>query len=238
MKTRIKKTILVMAAAGLVVLIGSHGASAGSLYEYYTSTEKETLKKETGDMGRELRASFKQGSVAKQQQKIDFAEYFSNLKKTVLFSTRLATYSEYETDLKFARDKEVFKGLPEEGTGSGKKAHVADRKDFVRNKFSRMKKNVEEEIETYDDLIRLSLDACETITKNDLSGILDNPAFRGKVNHFTEGEAFKEYRAKQGRFKQRWTEISKRISAQFALWQPSPASPDDPIINPRIIGAI
>ena len=101
-----------------------------------------------------------------------------------------------------------------------------------------MKKNVEEEIETYDDLIQLSLDVCETVTENDLSGILDNPAFRGKVKHFREGEAVKEFQAKQGRFNKRWTEISNRISAQFALWQPRPASPDDPIINPGIIGAI
>ncbi len=39
-------------------------------------------------------------------------EYYSNLKKMVLFATKLSIYSDYETDLQFARVNEVFKGLP------------------------------------------------------------------------------------------------------------------------------
>jgi len=231
-------TMLGFLVAVLVTVPGVHTASAESLYESYTSTTKDTLTKETNDMGRKLRTVFAQDSVKKFQQRIDFADYFSNLKKTVLLATKLATYSEYETDLKFARDKEIFKGLPEDSRPSRRNGPQVDRKDFVRNKYDRMKKNIEEEIETYDDIIRLSMDTCETIAENDLSGILESPTNHEKVLQFTESKPYREYQGKRSQFEKGWPLLASRISVQFSLWEASLPSPEDPIINPEIVGAI
>ena len=155
----------------------------------------------------------------------------------MLFANRLAVYSEYETDLRFARDNEVFKGLPEVSP-AGANSSQLDRKDFVKNKYGRMKKNIEEEIETYKDLILLSLDTCETLTTNDLSDILGNENHRIKISKFMQDEDYREFQTRRAGFGERWPELESRMSVQFAPWLPKPPSPDDPIINPNIVGAI
>ena len=221
--------------AGVILAPVNRGASADSLYEYYSNTSTDSLKQQTAQMGKQLRAVFNHSTVAANQQKIDFAEYTANLKKAVRYATRLATYSDYETDLRFARDNEIFKGLPEDTPKSAKKP---DRKGFVNSKYTRMKKNIQEEIETYDDLIRLSLDACETITQNDLSGVLDNASNRGRIERFTQSKGYREYVSKQARFKETWPQLAMRISAQISLWQQPPPSPNDPILDAHILGAI
>jgi len=230
--------ITVLTAAGIVAATAGSAGAAGSQFEFYTNTSKEDLKVETEEMGQTIKGLFRQASVAKQQQKIDFAEYFSNLKKTVLFATKLANYSEYETDLRFARDNEIFKDLPEERERSATPGSGVGRKDFVRNKYERMKKNTEEEIETYDDLIRLCLDACETIVDNDLSGILSVPAFQSKIDRFTESADYRAYLHNRKGFGKRWPMLENRLSAQFSRWRPERPSPDDPILNPQLIGAL
>ena len=238
MKTRIQMTVLGILVAALVLLPGVRGVSAESLYEYYTGASKDALVKETGDMGEKLRTVFAQDSVKAYQQRIDFAEYFSSLKKAVLLSTKLATYSEYETDLVFARDKEIFKGLPEDTPDPRSNGPRFDRKGFVSSKYDRMKKDINEEIETYDDIIRLSLDTCETVTENDLTGILESPKHREKMAQFSESKPYQDYLAKENFLRKGWPALAGRISVQFSLWQASRPSPDKPIINPSIVGAI
>ena len=236
MKTMFKKKALAVLTAICLVVTANY-AVGESLFDYYTNTPTETLYIEASDMNTNLRTVFSQGSVHKQQQKIDFAEYFSNLKKTALFATRLAVYSKYETDLRYARDNEVFKGLPED-IPSRNNGPPLDRKDFVKNKYGRMKKNIEEEIETYNDLILLSLDTCETLMTNDLSDILGNKGHRDKINKFMQGEEYREYQTRRAGFRERWPELESRMSAQFAAWQPKPPSLDDPILDPDIVGSI
>ena len=233
-----KKTAVYIVVSGLLLATANLAAAGNSLFEYYTKTTPETLKAETGEMGAKLKTAFSQNSIKSKQEKIDFSEYFSNLKKSVLYASKLATYSEYVTDLRFARDKEIFKGLPDEEKTYGKSTPPLDRKEFVTNKYGKMKKNVEEEIETYNDLILFSLDTCETLTENDLSGILQDPYNHGKVRNYIRGDEYRSYEAKKERLNQTWPELLGRISAQFAVWEPRPASPHDPIIDPKIIGAI
>ena len=234
----IKNSGKAIVLAGVLIILSGQWAAAGSLYEYYTSAATETLKTETKGMGKELSATFNQKGISSRQQKIDFADYYSNLKKLVLYSSKLATYSEYGKDLRFARDNEVFKGLPTETKAPGKNEPQLDRKDFVNRKYGEMKKNVEEEIETYVDLIKLSLDACETLTQNDLSGFAESKKHRARVVSFKRGKEFRYYLEKRGRLAERWPTLAARISNQLSLWDPRPASPDDPLINVKIAGAI
>ena len=234
----IKNSGKAIVLAGVLIILSGQWAAAGSLYEYYTSAATETLKTETREMGKELSAVFSQKGISSRQQKIDFADYYSNLKKLVLYSSKLATYSEYGKDLRFARDNEVFKGLPTETKAPGKNEPQLDRKDFVNRKYGEMKKNVEEEIETYVDLIKLSLDACETLTQNDLSGFAESKKHRARVVSFKRGKEFRYYLEKRGRLAERWPTLAARISNQLSLWDPRPASPDDPLINVKIAGAI
>jgi len=224
--------------AGVLIILSSQWAAAGSLYGYYASASTETLKTETEEMGKQLSAAFNHKGISSRQQKIDFADYYANLKKLVLYSSKLATYSEYGKDLRFARDNEVFKGLPTETSSNGKSGPQLDRKDFVNKKYGEMKKNVEEEIETYVDLIKLSLDACETLTQNDLSGFAENKKHRDRIVNFKRGKEFRHYLEKRGRLAGRWPSLAARISNQLSLWDPRPPSPDDPLINTKIAGAI
>jgi len=228
----------IIVLAGVLIILSSQWAAAESLYEYYTSASAKTLKTETVEMGKELSATFNQKGISSCQQKIDFADYYSNLKKLVLYSSKLATYSEYGKDLRFARDNEVFKGLPEETGATIKSEPQPDRKDFVNKKYGEMKKNVEEEIETYIDLIKLSLDACETLTQNDLSGFAENQKFQDRVVDFKRGKEYRHYLEKRGRLAEKWPLLNARISIQLSLWDPRSASPDDPLINTKIAGAI
>ena len=234
----IRKNGRAIVLAGVLIILSGQWAAAGSLYEYYTSASTETLKTETREMGKQLSSVFSHGGISSRQQKIDFADYYSNLKKLVIYSSKLATYSEYGKDLRFARDNEVFKGLPKETSAVKKSEPQLDRKDFVNRKYGEMKKNVEEEIETYVDLIKLSLDACETLTQNDLSGFAESEKYRNSVVSFKRSKDFRGYLEKRGRLAERWPSLSVRISDQLFLWDPKPASPDDPLINVKIAGAI
>ena len=236
--------IKIIRQAGAAVILGGlslvtiHGAWAESLYEYYVSASAETLRTETAEMGKELTAAFGQSAISNRQQRIDFAEYYSHLKKTAIYAGRLSGYSEYERDLQFARDNEIFKGLPEKAARDDKGAPQLDRKDFVNKKYVGMKKNVEEEIATYTDLLKLSLEACETLIQNDLNGFADNKVYQERIQDFKQGKEFREFQARMPRFAAAWPDLAARISRQLARWDPHPPSPDDPIIDTKIAGAL
>ena len=101
-----------------------------------------------------------------------------------------------------------------------------------------MKKNVEEEIDTYVDLLKLSLEACETLIQNDLNGFAENKVCQERIADFKRSREFREYLAKAPRFAGKWPDLAGRISRQLSRWDPKPASPDDPIIDTKIAGAI
>ena len=139
--------------------------------------------------------------------------------------------------MQFARDKEVFKGLPEEGAAVDAST-MEERREFVASKYQRMTRNVEEEIETYIDMMQISLDACESLAVNDLNGMFERTENQKKIRTFLRGSSFVSYKNNQPDFSQRWHELSLRIDAQLALWQPKAASPSDPLIAPHFIEAL
>ena len=101
-----------------------------------------------------------------------------------------------------------------------------------------MKQNVEDEIATYVDLMALSLDACEILSENDLSGFLEREKIASRVRALMKSKAYEEYEAKETHFADGWPDMSARLSVQLALWRPGPPSPNDPILDPTIVGAI
>ena len=228
-------TIMLLVVFGSAGFFRVPGARAGSLYEYYADAKVDQLQQETTEMGQKLKKTFSQENIARNQQKIDFAAYFANLKKAVLYAGKLATYSQYQEDLAFARDNDLFKGLPEEPAADQSPRAHNERREFVEEKYERTKHNVEEEIETYVDLLNLALDNCESMSANDLSGFLDREENRRKINKWLNGEEYQAYRRRAAELGRSWPGIEKRITGQCALWQGRPAKPMAPIINAGLI---
>ena len=236
-----KKLLLTAMALVMIVGIGSFKvdpARAESLYEYYADTASAELEKETRTMGRELKETFSQNNIHHNQQKIDFATYFTNLKKAVLYSGKLSTYSQYHEDLAFARDNEVFKGLPAEPHDQTSNKELRMRKEFVAEKYERTKLNVEEEIDIYIDLLTLALDVCESMSVNDLSGFVALEENRAQIVKWLHGDQYAAYRRTAANLGQAWPEIEKRIADQCTLWQGRPATPDAPIISAKLVGSL
>ncbi len=220
----------------LAIVVGFGGlkvdpVQAQSMYEYYADASSAELDKETRSMGLELKQTFSQENVYRNQQKIDFATYFTNFKKAVLYGGKLSTYSEYHEDLAFARDNEVFKGLPEEPQDRISDKELRARKELIGEKYERTKLNVEEEIDIYLDLLSLALDVCESMSANDLSGFMVSEGNRTKILKWMRSDQFKTYLGKAGNLGQSWPEIQRRITDQCVIWEGRPMAPDAPIIN-------
>ena len=235
-----KLFLLVMALVMITVVCGLRPdfCSAQSLYEYYADASAASLDKETRDMGRELKKTFSQKNIHLNQQKIDFATYFTNLKKAVLYGNKLSTYSQYRKDLDFARDNELFKGLPDSNQEQISGKERLSRKEFVAEKYERTKGNVEDEIAIYVDLLTLSLDVCESMSTNDLSGFLELKENRAQVMKWQQSEDFVAYQKRSAELNLAWPGIEKRIAAQCAIWQERPADPNAPIISASLINAL
>ena len=217
----------------LIILI-SGNCFSDSLFKEYTEKSRQELMDETDTMSKEIKDTFNQRSVEIAQQKIDFYDYFSNLKKLVLYGSKLATYAEYDQDLKFAKDNELFKGLPDD---QKEKAEFTTR--FVNEKYNKMQHNVKDEIETYEDLIQISLDSCELLSSNDLSGFVASPGSRQRIQlYFENSKDFKRYLEKRDRLGKTWPDIELRIKKQMALWNEKGMDPEDPIIDRKITEAI
>ena len=236
-----KKLFLITMVLVMVVGIGGFRAqvsAAASLYEFYADASAATLDKETQTMGRELKKTFSQDNIHRNQQKIDFATYFTNLKKATLYANKLSTYSQYHEDLNFARDNELFKGLPEAPREQVSAKELRSRKEFVAEKYERTKTNVEDEIEIYVDLLTMSLDVCESMASNDLSGFLELDENRAQVEKWQQEEQFVDYRKHNSNLAAAWPEIEKRIAGQYNLWQKQPAAPEAPIISASLVNAL
>ncbi len=227
-----------MAIAVLILALATAPAWAESLFETYTQMTRADLAAETGAMGKSLQQTFREEDISRKQMQIDFSEYRSNLKKALHYAARLASYDTYEQDLAFARDKEIFQGLPETAQEAGSEDAVRDKQDFMTRKYDRMRQNVDEEVNTYVDLLLLSLDACETLTRHDLSGFMAARSSREVMREFLRDDAARAYGDRRAKLAGRWSGIAGRIDAQLLLWGEPAAGPDDPIINPQIVKAL
>lgn len=190
---------------------------------------------ETRAISDQIRHQFNQASMEKAQQKIDAYDYFSNLKKLILYGSKLSTYAEYEKDLTFAKDNELFKGLPEKDPDGNPESKLR----FVTEKYKKMMQNVKDEIETYEDLILISLDACELLSSNDLSGFVTSKPTRQRIqNYFEASQDYQDYREKKNRLAKTWPMLESRINTQISIWEIKGSAPHDPIIDINITKAI
>ncbi len=223
----------------LLLLCGLLGpAHAESLFEQYSRKSAVDLNAETQEMGQQLKSYFSADNIAQKQQQIDFSEYRSNLKKSLLYSLSLATYTEYERDLQFARDKEIFKGLPEGVDSARGENSGQQRKDFMEKKYLRMQQNVEGEIATYTDLLLLSLETCETLTRQDFSDIQNDAGFIEEMRDFLRTEEALRFKSRQAELTRRWPVLGQRMVDQVSLWQTPAINPAAPIIDPQLLGAL
>lgn len=205
---------------------------AQSLYEYYADAQTAELSRETEDMGQQLRHDFNQKNILLNQQRIDFAAYFTNLKKAVVYSGKLAGYGRYQEDLDFARDNEFFRELP---ASPDSEVDLEGRREYVSQKYEVTRISVEEEIEIYRDLLNLSLDVCESMAGNDLSGFTAEESFRGEIDAWLTGEGFAVYRQQSAALSEAWPEISRRIERQLELWADPGHRPEAPIISSALV---
>ena len=222
----------------IIVLLASlvlvSQASGNSLYLEYVEKSEADLKAETRELSREIRNTFDMASMESAQQKIDAYDYLSHFKKVLLYGSKLATYSRYEEDLAFALDNELFKGLPED-----EETEQKVKKDFLDEKYQRMNTDVKNEIDTYQDLILISLDACELLTANDFTGFSESRVFKAKMHGFMQsGRSYKAYREKEERFAAAWPELADRIRQQVMLWEAAPKVTGDALVDPNITKAI
>lgn len=231
---------MIMAVAVFLLLTVSR-VEAQPLYEQYLNTPSQTLQEETSQMGRELRNVFTENRIQRSQQRIDFADYYANFKKLILYGAKLANYADHEENLAFARDRELFRGLSsaqERAVAASTGAY--DRKAFVQEKYEKMKVNVAEEIDTYMDLIIISLNACEIMSANDLSGFTRARKSRDTIlRYMDESEAYQVFQQRRDRLENTWPDLARRISDQVDFWESKGRrSPEDPIIEPNLTGAI
>ena len=235
MENKIMKSIVY--GVCFMLLVASNSFS-DSLFKEYTEKSRQELMDETEVMSREIKDKFNQRTIETAQQKIDYYDYFSNFKKLVLYGARLATYAEYDQDLKFAKDNELFKGLPEDHNEKmEEKAKFRSR--FVNAKYKKMQINIKDEIQTYEDLILMSLDSCELLSSNDLSGFVASQSARQRIQLYLENSKdYKSYLEKKERLAKTWPMLESRIKHQTGLWSAKGMNPEDSIVNPDITKAI
>jgi hypothetical protein len=237
------KSLINFALAAAFIFLGISTAQAFDmpLYDKYLNTPNEELKNETSQMGRDLRSTFNESSIQRSQQRIDFADYYANFKKLVLYGGKLANYADYEENLSFARDRDLFRGLSSVESRNGESAGGNyDRNAFVNQKHETMKVNVIQEIETYTDLIIISLNACEIISANDLSGFSTARESKDTIlRYMDESQAYQVYESQFNRLESSWPDLARRISNQIAFWEAQGRRmPGVPIIDPLVTGAI
>lgn len=220
--------------AVLIVMLAAGPCFSQSLFEEYTNSSREELTAQTRELSREIKDKFSQQSLDLAQQKIDYYDYLSNLKNMVLYADKLSTYAEYEKDLKFARDNELFKGLPED-----RDAQAESASGLITAKYQKMRVNVKDEIDTYEDLTLMSLDSCELLVSNDLSGFVSAVGTAPGIRRFFDNSpAFRHYLENRDRLARAWPGLESRIRTQISLWQEKGMAPEDPLIDPKLTKAI
>jgi len=211
-----------------------------SLYEKYAKANEADLKHETQDIMTKIQDVFNEKDIQKKQAAIDFAEYFSNFKSLIYFANKLAIYASYETDLKFGKDKDLFKGLPDEQLKTSKTL-IKDNQIFIQAKYEKMKNNIQAEIKTYDDMAKICLEACISKSEDDAifkETVLQHHLFEQQLIDFFETKAFQLFIKNKQQLNQFRPNLVKHIGKQVSLWKTSLLNPDAPIINPVIVNAL
>lgn len=220
--------------AVLLLLIWTNLGFCNSLYLSYTEKSEQDLTAETKVLSEKIRETFRVASVDQAQERIDAYDYFSQFKKMLLYGEKLATYARYEDDLKFAKNNELFKGLPND---KDQRQHV--KKEFLDDKYTRMSQDVATEVDTYKDLLINCLNDCEMLTVSELSTVADSNFLDGKIKAFLSGgQVYKRYLDKKTGLSAAWPDLAARIQHQVDRWAPRTAQPYDRLIDPEITEAI
>lgn len=232
----IHKTFLFTTMASLTILLAWRGpAWGGSLIEYYNATDQTTLQKDTEKMTKKLKVMFDPKDIAQKQKAIDFSNFFSNFRNLILYASKLASYHDYQENIRFGREREIYKGLPLEGEmKEGKKA-------AINKKYDRLEDISKEEIETYKDMMETSFDICEIYTQRIFFGdnFFKNKEFKGCMEEYFAGKDFQDYRNKLDTFlKKASPEYVDSINRLVLLWVEPPPSPNDHIIDPGLVNAL
>lgn len=220
----------------LAGMVPSGASAQQTLFEKYASASEEELNKETEELGAKIEKSFDAKDIDQKQAEIDFAEYSSNFKNLIYFGSRLTAYATYEEDLKFGKEKEIFKSIPEKPMAAGKN-ETLERKEFVRDKYEKMKENIQAELNTYGDMAEISLDVCRAKAEEAffIENVVDSPDFRDRIQKYFRSKNFKTYSAKSNVLKTMKPVLADAIEKQVQIWKAPPRPPDSPIINPAVV---
>lgn len=236
----------IMVCAILVGLVSSQSVWAESLYEFYMNTPKETLQSETRQMSSDLKMKFTERGIVAKRQEILFSGYLANLEKAVGYAAKIAPYSQYEEDLEYARDHEVFKVLGADvdtvrkRTEAEKAQELRDRKKYAGKKVDQMEKNVLEDIDIYSSMIKLALDDCEDLLYSDLDSknFFSNDNFADRLNDFFASDTYVLYLERQQEFASRWPGMETRLRRQVELWGQVEVDGNQSILDPAIVQAL
>ncbi len=204
------------------------------LLEYYNTTDKETLVKETAEMSGKLKSLFNSEEIEATEAELDFSRYFTNFKNLIRYVSKLAGYTDYEENIQFGRDREIYQILPEEGELE------EDKKSVIAEKYNRLEAIANEEILVYQDMIETSFDACEIYTDTLFWGdkIFKKPKFKETMENYFRDEMFQTYeREKKPLLEESedYRQYANRIDRLVSLWKEPPPDPTSPIINPDVV---
>ena len=240
-----RKGLQLVACSGLAVLLLSQSVMAESLYEFYMNTPRETLQTETRQMSSDLKMKFTERGIVAKRQEILFSGYLSNIEKAVAYASKIAPYNQYEEDLKYARDHEVFKMLHEDDKSDVSNdaealKELRDRKKYAGKKVDQMEKNVMEDIDIYSSMIKIALDDCEDVVFSDLDNknFFTNENFGDRIQDFFASDVYVQYLERQKNFANRWPGMETRLQRQIELWGQVKVDGGQPILDPEIVRAL
>jgi len=205
---------------------------SGSLLEYYNTADKETLSKETNEMTENLKSVFSSKEIKATEAELEFSSYITNFKNLIRYMSKLTGYADYEKNIKFGRDREIYQVLPEEGKLE------ENRKLVIDEKYDRLETITKEEILTYQDTIESSFDACEIYTNTLFWGdkLFQNPKFKETMDDYFRDEMFQTYKKEERPILEKsHPEYVNRIDRLVSLWKEPPLKPHSPIIDPDIV---
>jgi len=235
---KISKKVLIQAnlIVLFIIIFEFQVYSKTSLYEKYANASQQDLNNETGQIAIKLDKVFDENEILIRQSEIDFAEYFSNFKNLIYFCYKLSLYSSYHEDLKFGKDKELFKGLPDYNE-LAKKENQEELNEFINIKYVKMKENIDQEIKTYDDMAQICIDAC--LAKLDdmffKENIIIDTNYNNRFKQYFQNNEFQKYLSQRSSLIKFRPELVKNIDHQLSLWNMEQISMESPIIDKKIV---
>ncbi len=226
--------LICFAAAGFyhVRTLFAQDTGTTSLLEYYNTTDRDTLDRSTEEMTGKLKGIFNKKKIEQTEAELDFSKYHTSFKNLFLYINKIAGYTDYEENIKFGRDKEIYKLLPLEGEIK------PDKKAVVDEKYKRLEEITREEIFTCQEMIESSFDACELYTETLFWGekFFSNPGSKETMMDFFESDLFRKYQEENRALVMKaYPEYVSRIDRLVFLWKEKPLKPTSPLIDPDIV---